>query len=305
MRSQHRIMGQAGTKGRRFVVAVALMAPLACVGVVSAASAAPPTGEFAVFAECPVTLATGCIAAKTESGEFIVGNKTVPITNPITLQGGFNENAANELVLVAAKGGNTLTKAPQNVPGGLSGLVNCTAIKGSGLLETLERNTCKGIFENGVTGVTATTELAGPASAVHINLGNLLGAEGTALTLPVKVHLENPLLGSACYVGSNAAPIVLTLTTGKTSPPPPNKSITGNPGTLAFNPEGTIITVSKNSLVNNSFAAPTTNGCGGIFEFLIGPIINSALGVPAAAGHNTAILNGTLHQTSAEAVAEH
>jgi hypothetical protein len=98
---------------------------------------------------------------------------------------------------------------------------------------------------------------------------------------------------------------VLTLTTGKTSPPAPNKSISGNPGTLAFNPEGTIITVSMNSLVNNSFAAPTTNGCGGLFEFLIGPIINSALGVPTAAGHNTAILSGTLHQTSSEAVAEH
>jgi hypothetical protein len=305
MRNKHRIMGRAGTKGRRFVVAVALMAPLASLGVVSSASAAAPTGEFAVFAECPVTLATGCIAAKTESGEFVVGNKTVPITNPITLQGGFNENEAGELMLVAAKGGNTLTKAPQNVPGGLSGLVNCTAIKGLGLLETLERNTCKGIFENKLTGVTATTELAGPASAVHINLGNLLGAEGTALTLPVKVHLENPLLGSACYVGSNAAPIVLTLTTGKTSPPLPNKSIIGNPGTLTVNPEGTIITVSKNSLVNNSFAAPTTNGCGGIFEFLIGPIINSALGVPAAAGHNTAILNGTLHQAGSESVAEH
>jgi hypothetical protein len=286
------------------VTTLALAAMFVSVGA-SSALAAAPTGEFAVFAECPVTLSSGCIAAKTESGEFIVGNKTVPITNPITLQGGFNENAANELVLVAAKGGNTLTKAPQNVPGGLTGLVNCTAIKGNGLLEKAERGSCQAIFENGVTGVTATTELAGPASAVHINLGNLLGAEGTALTLPVKVHLENQLLGNACYVGSNAAPIVLTLTTGKTSPPAPNKSISGNPGTLAFNPEGTIITVSKNSLVNNSFAAPTTNGCGGVFEFLIGPIINSALGVPAAAGHNTAILNGTLRQTSSEAVAEH
>jgi hypothetical protein len=286
------------------LVTPALSAMFVSLGA-SSALAAAPTGEFAVFAECPVTLATGCIAAKTESGEFIVGNKTVPITNPITLQGGFNENAAGELVLVAAKGGNTLTKAPQNVPGGLSGLVNCTAIKGNGLLEKAERGSCQAIFENRVTGVTATTELAGPASAVHINLGNLLGAEGTALTLPVKVHLENPLLGSACYVGSNAAPILLTLTTGKTSPPPPNKPITGNPGTLTVNPEGTIITVSKNSLVNNSFAAPTTNGCGGLFEFLIGPIINSALGVPAAAGHNTAILNGTLHQAGSEVVAEH
>jgi hypothetical protein len=281
-----------------------LVASLAAVSIASPALATP-TGEYAVFAQCPVTLGSGCIAAKTESGEFHVGNKTVPIEKTITLQGGFNENESGELVMVAAKDGNTLTKVPQKVPGGLSGLVNCTAIKGSGFLEKAERASCEAIFENGLTGVNATTELAGPASAVHINLGNLLSAEGTALTLPTKVHLENPLLGSSCFVGSNSSPIVLPLTTGKTSPPLPNKSISGNPGTLSFNGEGTIITISKNSLVNNSFAAPTTNGCGGIFEFLIGPIINSSLGVPSAAGKNTAILNGTLQQASSEVVKDH
>ncbi|HTA05548.1 MAG TPA: hypothetical protein VK774_04225 [Solirubrobacteraceae bacterium] len=290
--------------GRKLFALTLLVAALAAVSVASPALATPK-GEYAVFAQCPTTTASGCIAAKTESGEFHVGNKTVPIEKTITLQGGFNENEEGELVMVAAKDGNTLTKVPQKVPGGLSGLVNCTAIKGSGLLEKLERGSCEAIFENGLTGVTATTELAGPASAVHINLVNLLTAEGTALTLPAKVHLENPLLGSACYVGSNSSPIALPLTTGKTTPPLPNKSISGNPGTLSFNGEGTILTVSKNSLVNNSYSAPTTNGCGGIFEFLIGPIINSSLGVPSAAGHNTAILNGTLQQTSSEAVKDH
>lgn len=285
-------------------VAASLVALVGALSVASTASATPK-GEYAVFAQCPVTLATGCIVAKTESGEFVVGKKTVPIEKTITLQGGFNENEAGELVLVAAKNGETLTKVPQKVPGGLSGLVNCTSIKGSGLIEKAERASCEAIFENGFTGVTATTELAGPASSVHINLGNLLGATGTALFLPAKVHLENPLLGSACYVGSNSAPVSLPLTTGKTSPPAPNKPISGNPGTLSFNAEGTIITVSKNSLVNNSFAAPATNGCGGVFEFLIGPIINSSLGVPATAGHNTAILNGTLQQTGSESVKDH
>jgi hypothetical protein len=291
-------------RGRMLFALTLLVASLAAASVASPALATP-TGEYAVFAQCPVTLGSGCIAAKTESGEFHVGNKTVPIEKTITLQGGFNENESGELVMVAAKNGETLTKVPQKVPGGLSGLVNCTQIKGSGFFEVVERASCEAIFENGLTGVTATTELAGPASAVHINLGNLLTATGTALTLPTKVHLENPLLGSACYVGSNSSPIVLPLTTGKTSPPPPNTSISGSPGTLSFNGEGTIITVSKNSLVNNSFAAPATNGCGGIFEFLIGPIINFSLGVPSAAGHNTAILNGTLQQTSSEAVKDH
>jgi len=289
----------------RALLAVSLL--VASIGALSVAAtaSATPKGEYEVFADCPLTTATACIHASTESGEFVVGKKKVPIEKTITLQGGLNEKESGELEFVAAKDGNTLSKTPQNVPGGLTGLINCTEIKGSGFLETLERNACKAIFENKTTGVTATTELAAPASQIQLNLGNLLGASGTALQLPVKVHLENPLLGSSCYVGSNAHPIILPLTTGTTKPPLPNKPIKGNPGTLEFNGEGTILTVKNNSLVNNEFAAPATNGCGGIFEFLIGPIINSQLGVPAAAGHNTAILNGTLKQAGSEVVKEH
>jgi hypothetical protein len=298
------IKSLASVRTRALLAGGLLIVSLAALSVASPAMATPK-GEFAVFADCPVTSAQACIFAQTESGEFVVGKKKVPIEKTITLQGGLNETESGELVFVAAKDGNTLSKTPQKVPGGLSGLVNCTEIKGSGLLEKLERGSCEAIFENGLTGVNATTELAAPASSIQINLGNLLSASGTALQLPVKVHLENPLLGSSCYVGSNAHPVILPLTTGTTSPPLPNKPIKGSPGELTFNPEGSILTVLHNSLVNNSFAAPATNGCGGLFEFLIGPIINGQLGVPAAAGQNTAILNGTLKQAGSEAVQEH
>ncbi len=293
------VRARALLAGGLLVVAIAAMS-------VASPAFATPKGEFAKFADCPTATVQACIFAKTETGEFTVGKKTVPIINAITLQGGLKENEeTGELSFVAATDGNTLSKTPQNVPGGLSGLVNCTAIKGSGLLEIIERATCKSIFENGLTGVTATTELAAPASSIQISLANLLHATGTALQLPVKVHLENPLLGGSCYVGSNSSPIVIPLTTGATSPPPPNKSIKGNVGTLETLEEGEILQIKSNSLVNNSFAAPKTNGCGGLFEFLIGPIINSTLGVPSAAGTNTAILNGTLDQAGAEAVIEH
>jgi hypothetical protein len=294
--------------GKRSLALLVVASFAASFGVLSVASTAlaTPKGEFAVFADCPLNVAglNACIYAKTESGVFTVGKKTVPIEKAIELQGGLKQNG-EALEFVAAKDGNTLTKVPQNVPGGLSGLVNCTEIKGSGFLEALERATCKSIFENGLTGVSATTELAAPASSIGIDLNALLSTEGAALTLPLKVHLENPLLGSSCYVGSNSAPIVIPFTTGTTSPPLPNKPITGSVGTFEILEEGQLLKIRNNSLVNNSFAAPKTNGCGGIFEFLIGPIINATLGVPAAAGHNTAILNGTLEQASAAAVKAH
>jgi hypothetical protein len=290
----------------RMLAAVALTVAAASLSM-AASALATPKGAFAVFADCPLksTGVVACIYANTESGSFTVGKKTVPIEKSIVLQGGLKEGGSTGVEFVAAADGKTLAKVPQKVPGGLSGLVNCTEIKGSGLLEKLERGTCEGIFENGLTGVTATTELAAPASSIGISLEALFSANGTALSLPVKVHLENPLLGSSCYVGSNSAPIVIELTTGTTKPPPPNKPITGSVGTFEVLEEGELLRFSKNSLVNNSFAAPKTNGCGGLFEFLIGPLINSQLGVPAAAGTNTAILNGTLENAGVEQVKKH
>jgi len=280
------------------IVLLALAAVMAALAVAAPAFAAPK-GAYAAFSECPTKnlKVEACLYAKTESGEFVVGKQTVPITNPITLQGGLEENEeTGGNFFVAAANGNTLTKSPQNVPGGLLDFVNCTEIT-----NFIERIACELVFENKTTGVTATTELAAPASTILVKEGNLLEGEGTALQLPIKVHLENPFLGGECYIGSNSSPIVIPFTTGTTSPPAPNKPIKGNPGTAVFSEGGTILTISKNSLVNNSYAAPAASGCGGLFSFLIDPIIDGKLGLPAAAGHNTAILNGTLKQAGAEA----
>jgi hypothetical protein len=296
-----RIGRLTGARGKALFVTASLITALAALAIASPAMATPK-GEFAVFADCPLSTPglNACIYAKTESGSFTIGKKTVPIVNAQILQGGLKETETG-VAFIGAADGNTLPKTPQKVPGGLTGLVNCTEIKGSGLIEKALRASCEAIFENGVTGVNASIELAAPASSIQISLANLLGATGTALQLPVKVHLENPLLGSACYVGSNSSPVVIPLTTGTTSPPLPNKPISGSVGELEFTASG-ILRIHKNTLVNNSFAAPGTNGCGGLAEFLLGPIINSQLGVPSVAGKNTAILNGTLQQAGAEAV---
>jgi hypothetical protein len=282
---------------RRSLIGVAAACALLTALAGASSAFATPKGEFAVFSDCPVTTVNACLYAKTESGKFIVGKETVPIEKAITLQGGLLENEAGEVTFVAAKDGNTLSKTPQKVPGGLAGLVKCNEIT-----EFLERIACEVIFENGVTGVNATTELAAPASSIAVNLGNFVNQTGTALSLPVKVHLENPFLGSACYIGSNSSPIVLNLTTGTTSPPAPNKPITGSTGTFESKGGGEIVAFANNSLVNNSFAAPGSNGCGGLLSFLIDPIVNSKLGLPSAAGKNTAVLNGILEQASAESV---
>jgi hypothetical protein len=257
-----------------------------------------PKGEFAPFADCPLSNASvnSCLLAKTESGKFVIGNEEVPITNTITLQGGLHENENETFTFVGAEDGNTLSKSPQKVPGGLAGLVKCNLIT-----NIIERIACELAFENGITGVNATTELAGPASSIGVNVINLATQSGIALSLPVKVHLENPFLGSACYIGSNSHPVVIEFTTGTTSPPEPNKPITGSPGEPEVSPGG-ILTLKKNELVNNSFAAPEVEGCAGLFSFLVDPIVDGKLGLPSKAGHNTAILKGTLKTAAASSV---
>jgi hypothetical protein len=271
-----------GVPRKLSMLAVGLVSMVALLGVAVSPAMAELEGEWAVFKQCPTkaTGVVGCLHAVSSGGEFKAGSRVVPITNPITLQGGFTENEAGEMTFAGALNGETLSKSPQKVPGGLLGI--------------------EGLGGN----VYATTELAAPATDIGINEKNLLEEKGTALSLPVKVKLENPILGNSCYIGSEKHPIVLNLTTGKTNPPPPTEPIKGSLGEVTSNPTGEILIVKNNELVNNEFAAPGVKGCG-FFPPLIDPLVNLDLGLPSAAGKNRAILKGTLEQTSVEAVEEH
>ncbi len=293
--------------GYALFVGTALAVMVGAFGVSSAA--ATPSGEYAVFSDCPLSHRPlkGCIVSKTMSGEFTIGKQTVPIVSTQTLQGGFfeEEGAEGKARLVEAIDGDTFSKTSQEVPGGLLGLVNCDEIKGSGLLEDAARAACKLVFQNGVTGVTVTPELAAPANSVILDEENILNETGVGLTLPIKVKLENPLLGSECYIGSNADPITLNLTTGTTSPSGPNKPIKGKLGELSDRAEGGILVINNNTLVDNDFAAPGVTGCGGLFATLLDPIIDGKIGLPAAAGQNTAVLNNQVEQAGRLVIEEY
>jgi hypothetical protein len=294
---KHYVEHLTSIRRRTLIIAVVLMAPLATLGLAAPALAKEPTGDFAVFKQCPrfTPGVNFCLFSQVTSGEIKIGKTVVPIENTITLQGGYirNEETGAE-TLVGALNGESLSKTPQNVPGGLLNLIKCKEITNE-----FERKVCEAIFEKGILGVTATTELAGFPG---INTDNLINEEGTALTLPVRVKLDNPLLGNECYIGSFTSPITLNLTTGTTSPPKPNEPIKGKLGNLEFLDEFNLIEITNNTLVDNSFSVPKASGCGGIFSFLIDPIINAKLALPSAAGNNTAILNGTIKEATAESV---
>jgi hypothetical protein len=238
------------------VVAVALLAPVA--------SAETPKPGYTQFAGCPskkeIPTMEACFRTVITGGNFKMGSKNVPIEKPFQISGGITETGQ---VAATSKGGLEVVK--QKVPGGVIGLTGLTW-----LAEFL-----------GIEALTlyAATELAGaPGNPV-----------AEPVTLPIKVHLINGALGNNCYVGSVTNPIVLNLITGTTSPPPPNKPITGKEG--AFSVDALeIIHLNGGEFVDNSFSAPGASGCVltlfGFIPISINGLVNSQSGLPAAAGTN-------------------
>jgi len=273
-----------------------VLAAAAMLVLAVAAPAMAAAKDFEVFKQCPtknpeVNL---CVFIKSTGKEFVIGSKQVKVNKPITLQGGsiLNETTGEE-TFVAAANGETLSKTPLAVEGGLFGLKAPTWWS-----QEAQEWFNKQIAE-GITGVTVTAELDGLPG---ISRANLLSQSGTALTLPVRLHLNNAILGSECYVGSKGKPVVFHLTSGETSPPPGFTPLKGELGEIEFKDEFQLVIIKGNKVVDNDFEAPEAEGCGGFFAPLLNPIVNKILGLPATPGHNTAILTGELQNASAEAV---
>jgi hypothetical protein len=263
------------------------------------ALASGPSGEYATYSDCPYenVSVSQCNYIETTGGEVKIGSTRVPIAQTLLIQGGSSLNfETGQELFYAARDGVTLSKTPEPVEGGLFGVMPKAKFPPL-LLRVYEILFKKRLFE-----VNAVTELAKPASEIGIDASNFVGGEGAAFVLPIKIRLENPLLGSTCYIGSDSTPIYLNMTAGTTSPSPPNTPITGFPGTFAFAAEGAILNDTGYKLLDNNFAVPQATGCGGPLSAIVDPILNTKIGLPSAAGNNTAIFTGNLKRAYAPAV---
>jgi hypothetical protein len=271
------------TRGKNMTrrgVRSALAAVCLVLAATASASAAPDPNnklnkaEFAKFVNCPIDLGKGCLYGETLEGEFKLGSKTTPIVNPTILQGGLAYIGTETLPMIPPRfGAEELSKVSQPLPGGLTGL---TEIVGGP--------------------VNATAELAGTpvVTAVFLGFGH-----DTAVELPIKVHLENELLGPNCYIGSDAEPVVLKLTDGTTKPPAGTEPISGKIGTNEGRDKGRLIAFINNTLVDNTFAVPAAKNCGtnALLEPVITAAVNVGAGLPAAPGVSRAVLTGNQFTT--------
>ncbi|HXB66207.1 MAG TPA: hypothetical protein VNV42_15155 [Solirubrobacteraceae bacterium] len=244
----------------------------ASLAVVGATATAAPTGIFAIFSNCPLAAlkqvggeATRCVFGRITGGEMALAGVRVPIASAIELEGGLiwtgNPENAKEFFLIPGANGQVLSNTELPIP---------------------------------AEGLTFTVEYAG--SKTHpaiVNLINLAREMGTAIVLPVKIHLKGPRLGYECDIGSQANPVELHLTDATTSPNPPNKPIKGHLGVFET-PEEYGLSMLRGSavLVDNTFTVPVAEGCGGRLAPVLDGLIDSRFKLPSSDGHNTAIMSG-------------
>lgn len=254
---------------------------LAVLALAGQASAATLSGPWAPFTNCPVNEPAfvsspetksfaRCIAATSPSGSLTIGNTTVQ-TGSQSVQFGAPGSG-----LVPATEGQTLVAAPAQIPGGLVGLMCPSNI-------LLVSELCNIAVNEGLNGVTATAELAGTPSNFNAFGAQRLGEP--IFTLPIKIHLQNPLLGSSCYIGTSGEPIVLH----------PETTALGELKPIQKDPNGhavTFLTVTGATQGDSKFAVPGTSGCGGaLLSSVVGPAINLKEGLPSPAGKNDIVLD--------------
>jgi hypothetical protein len=263
---------------RRFTLLATIGAAIMALALfASVASAKEPAPGYSQFAGCPSPeedpAVEFCLRSEITGGHLQMGKKDVPIKQPMTLSGGLN--TFFEGFSANSKGG--LTKVKQEVPGGIIGLTGLDWLVNFLNLEGLK--------------LYAVTELA--ATPSHFTFGSV--------TIPIKVHLINPVLGNNCYIGSTSSPITLHLTTGTTSPPPPNEPITGKAPEVVLDFEKEIIHLNNGIYVDNAFSAPGASGCVltlfGFIPISLNGFVNSQSGLPAAAGTNETVQNFNLELT--------
>jgi hypothetical protein len=216
-----------------------------------------------------------CLTTHSTSGSIKLGNTTAT-TGTTDLQLGVVSGSTLSLVSPAGGG---LVSDPVKIPGGLLGLMCPSKVP-------VITQICRQITDNTLNNVIATVQPAGDPSDFSLPAG--LGSGDPILTLPVKIHLQNPFLASTCTIGSNSHPILLK----------PENLTTPDTNLTRFAPNGTLdpsgdllrIDVSGTSLGDDSFAVPGATGCGGLG--LLDVAVNLKTGLPAAAGKNKLVLDG-------------
>jgi hypothetical protein len=248
-------------------------------------------GDWAPFNRCPVSdpsmlAADGvnvfdeCIASESLSGTMTMGNQTVTLGES-NLQLGVLVNTGTGTETAVAPADGAITAAPVTIPGGLLGLMCPSDI-------LLISQLCGEITDSTLNTVTATIEPAGAPD--NLSTGAALGHKHPIVSIPVKIQLSNPILGSDCFIGSDSDPIVLN----------PHNTAAPTGTTDFFDPDGTpdpngvftAVTLTGADQQDSTFAVPGATGCGPVLlSGLVDLVLNQKEGLPSPSGDNILTLD--------------
>ncbi|WP_411112183.1 hypothetical protein [Streptomyces sp. c-19] len=257
------------------------------------ATAAVPelNGSWAPFTRCPVDApamlaadgldkAPQCVSSASASGSIKLGNTTV-VTGRTNLQIGVVQNADGTSTVVAPAAGSLIADSA-TVPGGLLGLMCPSDIP-------FITDICRQLSDARLNKITATVESVGTPS----NFDQIAGVltDMPIVNIPVRIHLQNPFLGSNCYIGTRSNPIVLR----PSNLTAPSFAVDRSNGDGSPNEEGDMsrLNLLGSTQVDTTFAVPGASGCGLGLLGLIDGAVNLKTGLPSAAGKNRLTLDNT------------
>jgi len=261
----------------------------AALAAPAAATATPAlAGEWAAFSGCPVDapamsgadgvdVIAACLGGGAPGGTIVMGATTMSV-GAVNLQFGVLNQGGTYSLVQPTNGG--LSGDPIEVPGGLLGLMCPSGIP-------VISQICDAVVGSPLNTVTATLEPAGPVT--DFDLGAAVSTGRPIMTLPVKIHLQNPFLDANCYIGSSSDPMVLKVANQSQ----PTVRITrfdadGTPNTAG---EMNSTDLSGANVADSTFAVPAARNCG-LFG-LIDSVVNARQGLPSPSGANSLTLTGT------------
>lgn len=262
-------------------VTMALGVSVLGIGLASPALASTPTPQ--TFSQCPVNalvrvphvghgrVAT-CLVGVAGTGSFKIGNLIIDFHGPGKVQGGFDANLPGSPPTWAdALDGQSFSAPKQLLPEPVLTLLGNPA----------------GVSPPANSDVFAEASQAGPIGF------QISASQGlvTTLTIPLQFHMVNSLLGSHCFIGTVADPIVLTLTTGTSG------ALTGTLGSLAAFDNGNILQTQNTEVVDGLYTVPGATGCGLGGEW--NNDIDATNALPSPSGSNTVQLFGNFNLAAA------
>ncbi|QCQ93102.1 hypothetical protein [Rhodococcus sp. SGAir0479] len=219
---------------------MALLTPLA-----SAEPAPVPGGGV-----CDPAVSEGCLTVQVHSGTFSNNGFNLPISDGDMIIAGNTEGVD---FLPRDDGHFGVYSKPITVPGGVLGV----DLPFGNLF--------------GLANVTATVE----GVDVPVFGANLFEF---AVSLPVRMKIDNPFLGDNCYIGTAANPVVLELNGSNPDTDPSNIQLHDGTGEW---PAGAMVATNVQNTAEN-FALPGATGCGPFG--ILNPIVNWRAKVPNSTG---------------------